>query len=90
MCQDAYEVRSSLSLKDTKKRLSQVNKEKNVSSKLRKTGLALIALPDPLTDIPGVAFLAASFFLKEMDSISAITLQKNFKSLYDELVNFRV
>ena len=72
-------VASSVDTKNVSKRLNSVSRPGSPSSTLKKAGLALIvATPDPITAVPGVALIAASFATKrneptKLDDLAAET-----------------
>jgi hypothetical protein len=58
-------VASSIDTKHVTHHLNQVSKPSSPSSTLKKAGVALIvATPDPITAVPGVALIAASYAAK--------------------------
>jgi hypothetical protein len=58
-------VVSSIDTKHIAHHLNNVSKPKSPSSTLKKAGVALIvATPDPITAVPGVALIAASYAAK--------------------------
>jgi len=58
-------VVSSIDTKHTARHLGNVSKPNSPSSTLKKAGVALIvATPDPVTAVPGVALIAASYAAK--------------------------
>jgi hypothetical protein len=72
-------VASSIDTKHVAHRLSNVSKPKSPSSTMKKAGVALIvATPDPVTAVPGVALIAASYAAKrnepaKLDDLAAET-----------------
>ena len=48
------------------KTMSQQNSKSGMASKLKKAGVTLIALPDPVTGAVGVPMLAAGFALEKL------------------------
>ena len=59
------DVASSIDTKHTAHHLNNVAKPKSPSSSLKKVGVALIVVtPDPVTAVPGVALIAASYLAK--------------------------
>lgn len=72
-------VASSVDTKDVSRHLTNVSKPNSPSSALKKVGVALIvATPDPITAVPGVALIAASYATKrnepaKLDDLAAET-----------------
>ncbi len=48
----------------------KVTKPASLSSGMKKAGIALIAAPDPITGVPGVALLVSSYVLKKKEPAS--------------------
>jgi hypothetical protein len=58
-------VASSVDTRDVSRHLTRVSKPSSPSSALKKAGVALIVVtPDPVTAVPGVALIAASYATK--------------------------
>jgi hypothetical protein len=72
-------VASSINTKPVARHLSKLSKPSSPSSALKKAGVALlVATPDPVTAVPGVALLAASYAAKrnepaKLDDLAAET-----------------
>jgi hypothetical protein len=72
-------VASSTDTKHLARRLSNVSRPNSPSSTLKKAGVALIvATPDPVTAVPGIALIAASYAAKrnepaKLDDLAAET-----------------
>lgn len=47
--------------------LRQVQNPPSLAGAMKKTGVALIAFPDPISGVPGVALLASSYVLKRRE-----------------------
>ena len=61
-------VASSVNAKGISRRLTDVSKPSSPSSTMKKAGVALIvATPDPITAVPGVALIAASYATKRKE-----------------------
>jgi len=73
------DIASSIDPKGVAHRLNNVSKPGSPSSTLKKAGVALIVVtPDPVTAVPGVALIAASYAAKhnepaKLDDIAAET-----------------
>jgi hypothetical protein len=61
---DRTKVVKALADKKTNEVLKQVVKPNDRAKTLRKAGVALILAPDPVTAVPGVVMLGASFAMK--------------------------
>lgn len=68
-----------------KGRLEKVSKPVSLSSGMRKAGVALIAAPDPLTGVPGVALLASSYVLKRKEPASLAHLAQETQKVLREI-----
>jgi hypothetical protein len=61
-------VQASVDTKDAKASLNRLAKPNSPSSVMKKAGVALIVgTPDPITAVPGVALIAASYATKRKD-----------------------
>ena len=86
--QDRTHVATSLSSTETKKKLDHVVRPNSVPRTLKKAGLAMLLSPDPLgpiTDVPGVVLLSASYVMKKKEPESIKSLFKEAQSVLDEL-----
>jgi ppGpp synthetase/RelA/SpoT-type nucleotidyltranferase len=84
------EVGKSLTMKEVRKAIQDTKKESSLHSKMKKTGLALLAMPDPLTDIPGLALIVASHFMKRRESASIMTLSSEIRKTLKDLEHLRL
>ncbi|MDA4124918.1 MAG: hypothetical protein OK438_05660 [Thaumarchaeota archaeon] len=68
--------------------LDRITKPKSLSSTARKVGIALIAAPDPITGIPGVALLASSYALKRRDPANLGHLAQETRKILRDIQSF--
>jgi hypothetical protein len=61
------ELASAIGAGAVKQSLESVTKPKSLSGGMKKAGLLLVASPDPITDIPGIALLASSFIVRKRE-----------------------
>ncbi|HVC26734.1 MAG TPA: hypothetical protein VND40_01095 [Nitrososphaerales archaeon] len=73
---------------ETRDRLRQVVKPNSISKTLRKAGLALMLSPDPITDVPGVIMLGASFAIRKRDPLSPASVFNETRKLLSEIGSF--
>lgn len=75
------------SLGDPKTRasLKQVVKPGSLSRTLRRTGVALILTPDPVTAVPGAVLLGASLVAKRKSAASASSVFEEAERLLREM-----
>ncbi len=66
-CRDKIGVATAIADPATTKRLRDVVKPPKVAGSLRKTGVLLILTPDPISLVPGVAMVGASFVMKRRE-----------------------
>ncbi len=85
---DRGAVAGSLADAGTKARLRQVAKPNSISKTLRKTGLALMLSPDPITDVPGAIMLGASFATRKKDPLSPKSVLEEARKLLDDMDSF--
>jgi hypothetical protein len=79
------EVAGRLADAETAKRLREVVKPNSLSRTLRKAGVALILAPDPITAVPGVMMLGASFATKGRQPLSPASVFEETRRLLDEM-----
>jgi hypothetical protein len=69
----------------TRERLKEVVKPNSISGTLRKTGIALILAPDPITAIPGAVMLGASIATRGKRPLSPTAVYEETQKLVAEL-----
>lgn len=84
------EVAKGLETATVARRVEGVLKPKSRKSTLRKTGVALIAAPEPVTGVAGVAMIASSFAMAKDDPLSLSDLAKETAKILRELDSFSV
>ena len=57
---------------------------------MKKLGIALVATPDPITGVPGVALLASSLVMKKREPAGASQLAKEARRILRELESLRI
>lgn len=82
----AEAVKSTESVRATRRAL----KPASMASGMRKAGIALIATPDPITGVPGVALLASSFVAKRKEPAGLDHLAKEARKLLRDLQSLRL
>ena len=65
--------------------IERLTKPKSLGGTMRKAGIALIAAPDPITGIPGVALLATSFIMKKKEPASLGNLAQETRKVLRDL-----
>lgn len=70
--------------------LRQVVKPKSLSGSMKKAGIALVAAPDPITGVPGVALLATSYVLKRKEPASLKSLAAEARKIIREVQSLRL
>ena len=80
------EVASGLDTTNLRPQLQDLSHPKSPSSALKKVGLALtVGVPDPVTAIPGVALLAASYASKKNDPAKLADLALETRKILRDL-----
>lgn len=77
-------------MNQVKARVKDITKESNLHSKLKKTGIALLATPEPITGVPGIALLIASHIAKKRESASLRTLSFEARKIIKEIEYLRL
>lgn len=67
------------------KHVKQLTKPNSPSSSMRKAGIALIAAPDPVTGVAGVALVATSFAVKKNEPASLAHLAQETRKILRDL-----
>jgi len=57
---------------------------------MRKLGVALVAAPDPITGVPGVALLASSVVMKRREPAGIAELAKETRKVLREIQSLRI
>jgi L-aminopeptidase/D-esterase-like protein len=79
------EVAKRLADAETTKRLKEVAKPNSLSRTLRKTGVALILAPDPITTVTGAMMLGASFATRGRQPLSPASVFEETRKLLAEI-----
>jgi hypothetical protein len=69
----------------TKDSLKQVVKPNSISKTLRRTGLALVLAPDPITAVPGAVLIGASIATRKRDALNAASVAEETRKILDEM-----
>ncbi len=84
-------VASSMGTKHVMTHLHRLSKPGSPSSAMKKAGVALIlGTPDPITAVPGVALIAASYATKRRDPTKLDDLAAETKKLLREIQSLRL
>ena len=73
-----------------RRHVGDVTKPPSLSGAMRKAGIALIAVPDPFTGVPGVALLASSIVLKKNEPASVERLALETRKVLREIQSLRL
>ena len=84
-------VASSIDTKHVTQHLNRVSKPSSPSSTLKKAGVALIVVtPDPVTAVPGVALIAASYAAKHNEPAKLDDLAAEARKILRDLQSLSV
>jgi hypothetical protein len=84
------EVMSAVDISSIMPRLRGVGRRRSVGKRVIKAGLALMAVPDPVTDVPGAALIAAGVVMsKYCDCVSIDDLSREMTGLTRSLRELR-
>jgi len=85
------QVASSMETKPVAKHLDRLSKPGSPSSAMKKAGVALIVgTPDPITAVPGVALIAASFVAKRKDPTRLEDLATETRKILRDIQSLRL
>lgn len=79
------EVASKLNTEHVSRHVDGLTKPKSPSSTMKKAGIALIAAPDPITGVAGVALVATSFAMKKNEPTSLENLAHETRKILRDL-----
>jgi len=80
----------SLETRDVSRSVYRAAKPRSAIGGIRKLGVALIAMPDPVTGVPGVALLASSIVMKRREPAGLSELAKEARMIRRELESLRI
>ncbi len=83
--QDKMEVFRVISDDRASKSVRLAVKPPKVASSLKKAGIVLILTPDPLTAVPGVAMIGASYAMKRREAIGLEDVVKQARKTVSDL-----
>ena len=78
-------VAESIADSKTHGKLKQVAKPSSLTRSLRKTGVALVLAPDPLTGVAGAVLIGVSMATKKKDASSAASVFEETRTLLAEM-----
>lgn len=85
------QVASSADHSKVSRRLNDLSKPSSPSSALKKAGVALIvATPDPITAVPGVALVASSYAVKRKDPTKLDDLAAETRKILRDIQSLRL
>ena len=84
------EVASSINPAPVTRHIERLTKPKSLGGTMRKVGIALIAAPDPITGVPGVALLASSFVMKKKEPASLSNLAQETRKVLRDFQSLRI
>lgn len=84
------EVAKGLDATKVTRHVDRVLNPKSRKSTLRKTGVALIAAPEPVTGVAGVAMIASTFAMSKDDPLSLADVARETAKILRDLESFSV
>jgi hypothetical protein len=84
------EVASATNPAPVVRKIRTLTKPGSPTSTMRKVGVALIAAPDPITGVPGVALVASSYLLKSKEPATLANLAQETRKLLRDLESIRL
>ena len=69
----------------TRKRLAEVVRPNSISMTLRRTGVALVLAPDPVTLVPGAVLLGASVAAKKREPLAVASVFNEVQRILAEI-----
>lgn len=84
------EVASGLDASGISRHVGRVTKPGSPGSAMKKAGVALIAAPEPLTGVAGVALVASSLVMKRNEPASLSSVARETRKILREMQSFRI
>jgi len=84
------EVASALDASPLKLSVDRMVRSNSLAGRMKVVGAALLAAPDPITDIPGAALLASSYVLRRREPASLTNLALETKKLLHDIQYLRL
>ncbi|MDG6953844.1 MAG: hypothetical protein JRN33_02525 [Nitrososphaerota archaeon] len=84
------EVASGLDSSAISRQVERVTKPGSPGAAMKKAGVALIAAPEPLTGVAGVALVASSFAIKGKEPASLASIAQETRKILREIQSFRI
>ncbi|MEM3185631.1 MAG: hypothetical protein QXQ39_02985 [Conexivisphaerales archaeon] len=82
----AMQFAEAMHMEQTKLHIGRLYQKSDIGKKMVKAGIALIAIPDPVTDIPGAAMAVSGAMINRYKSSIAITdLKRELRSMLANL-----
>ncbi|MDG6940204.1 MAG: hypothetical protein JRN39_07375 [Nitrososphaerota archaeon] len=82
----AKDLRAATDMGDVRTSVGRLKGGGKLGRKLTKAGMALIAIPDPVTDVPGAVMVASGLAISRLkDSASLSDIQQEVKRIADAL-----
>lgn len=90
LAKEKVEVAKNVDASLARERIDKVTRPRSLSATVRKAGFALIAAPEPLTGIPGVALVASSYVVKRRDPTNLGHLAEETRKILHDIQSFSV
>lgn len=84
------EVAAALDTRMVARHVERLTKPKSPGKTMKKAGVALIAAPDPVTGVAGVALVASSVALRKKDPASLGTIAQETRKILREIQSLRI
>jgi hypothetical protein len=84
------EVASSTDASSVSRHVRQLTKPNSPAKSMKKAGVALIAAPDPVTGVAGVALVASSLVLGKNEPASLANLAQETRKVLREIQSLRI
>jgi len=85
---DRESVAARLADAQTKEKLKQVVKPNSLTRTLRRTGVALILAPDPITAVPGAVMLGASLVTRKREPLTPASVFEETQNILSEMDSY--
>lgn len=75
---------------NVQRHMQNLTKPKSPASTMKKVGVALIAAPDPITAVPGVALVVGSYVMKKKEPATLDDLAAETKKILRDIESFSI
>jgi hypothetical protein len=85
------DLANSLDMNDVSRKIARTKGRGKIGKSLMKAGIALIAVPDPITDVPGIIMVGGGYIISRLWEANGITdIQKELRKTIASIEELKV